>query len=259
MKAIWSGSISFGLINIPVKLYSARNQNRIELDMLDENDHARIRYQRINEDTGEEVEWENIVKGYLRDDEYVILEDEDFEQAEAEKSNNLKITEFVDEDEIPGIYFEKPYYLEPEKGSKRSYALLVKALNESGKSGIVTYVLRQRENLAIIKPSDNVLVLNQIRFEEDIRGTEELELPKKTDIDNEEIDMAVSLIEQYEKDFDISNYHDTYANDLLDIIEAKAEGKKPAKKKKLKKKKATKSKNLMSKLKKSLKESKKAS
>ncbi len=254
MKAIWSGSISFGLINIPVKLYSARNKNRIDLDMLDSEDYANIRYKRVNEDTGEEVEWEDIVKGYLLDDEYVVLEDEDFEQAEADKSNNLKINEFVDEQEIPTIYFEKPYYLEPAKGSKRSYALLIKALKKAKKVGIVSYVLRQRENLAIIKPLDDVLVLNQIRFEEDIRSTEELELPKKVDIDDEEIEMAVSLIEQYEKDFDISNYHDNYANDLLEIIEAKADGKKPTKTKKSKKKKATKSKDLMSQLKKSLKE-----
>lgn len=256
MKAIWSGSISFGLINIPVKIYSAAERNRIDLDMLDENDYSRIRYQRVNESTGEKVEWENIVKGYLPDDkdEYVVLDDEDFEKAESEKTNNIKITEFVDEKEIPTIFFEKPYYLEPESSSKRSYALLVKALNESGKVGVLTFVLRQREHLGIIKPKDDVLILNQIRFEADIRNTDELEVPEDDDIDDEEIEIATDLIEKYEKEFDISDYRDDYTKDLMEIIEAKADGKQPKKKKKTKEKEATKSDDLMKKLKQSLKE-----
>ncbi len=255
MKAIWSGSISFGLINIPVKLYSAREQKRIDLDMLDQDDYSRIRYKRVNENTGDEVEWDDIVKGYKMDGDYIVIEKEDFEKAKADRSNNIKVNEFVDEKEIPDIYFEKPYYLEPEKSSKRSYALLVKALKESGKVGVLTFVLRKREHLAIIKPKGDVLVLNQLRFEEDIRSDEELEVTvDEDDIDDEEIKIAVDLISKYEKEFDISDYHDTYTNELLEIIEAKAEGKEVKKPKKAEKKEATESKDLMSKLKQSLKE-----
>ncbi len=255
MKAIWTGSISFGLINIPVKLYSARERNRIDLDMLDKDDYSRIRYKRVNENTDEEVEWEDIVKGYEIDGEYVVLDKEDFENAKTDRSNNIKIKEFVDEKEIPDIYFEKPYYLEPEKNSKRSYALLVKAMKDAGKVGVLTFVLRKREHLAIIKPKDDVLILNQLRFKEEIRSTEELDLTvEDDDIDEEEIEIAVDLISKYEKEFDISDYHDTYTNKLLEIIEAKSEGKELKKAKEPKEKKATESKDLMSKLKQSLKE-----
>lgn len=255
MKAIWSGSISFGLINMPVKLYSAREQNRVDLDMLDEDDYARIRYKRVNENSGEEVDWDNIVKGHQVDGKYVVLEDEDFERAKSGRSDNIKIEEFVDEKEIPDIYFDKPYYLEPDKGAKRSYALLVKALEESGKVGVLTFVLRNREHLAIIKAKDDVLVLNQLRFKEDIRDTEELDVSvDKDEIDDEEVEIAVDLIGKYEKDFDIADYQDSYTNELLEIIEAKAEGKELKKAKKSEQKDATESKDLMSKLKQSLKE-----
>ncbi len=255
MKAIWTGSISFGLINIPVKLYSARESNRVDLDMLDSDDYSRIRYKRVNENTGEEVDWGDIVKGHQVDGKYVVLEDEDFERAKSGRSENIKIDEFVDEKEIPDIYFDKPYYLEPDKGAKRSYALLVKALKESGKVGVLKFVLRKREHLAIIKPKDDVLVLNQLRFQEEIRSSEELDVTVNEDeIDAEEVDIAVDLIGKYEKDFDISDYHDTYTNELLEIIESKAEGKELKKAKEPEQKEATESKDLMNKLKQSLKE-----
>src|SRR5699024_398013 len=205
MKAIWSGSISFGLINIPVKLYSARERKRIDLDMLDKHDYARIRYKRVNENTGKEVNWDNIIKGYKIDGEYVILNDEDFDKAEKGRSNNIKIDEFVDEKEIPDIYFEKPYYLEPDKSSQRSYALLIKAMKEAGKARVLKFVLRNREHLDIIKTKDDVIVLKQLRFENEIRSTEELNISfEDDDIDDEEIDIDISLIEKYEKEFDIA-------------------------------------------------------
>lgn len=255
MKAMWSGSISFGLINIPVKLYSAREQNRIDLDMLDSDDYSRIRYKRVNENTGEEVDWDDIVKGYKTNGSYVVLDDEDFERAKAGRSNNIKIDEFVDEEEIPDIYFSKPYYLEPDQGSERSYVLLLRAMKESGKAGVFTFVLRKRDHLAIIKPQDDVIVLDQLRFEEDIRNPEELDVSvEEDDIDEEEIDIAVDLIDKYEKEFDISDYHDTYTNELLEIIEAKKEGKELKEPAEAEQQEATESKELMSKLKESLKE-----
>src|SRR5699024_7131961 len=229
--------------------------NRIDLDMLDEDDYSRIRYKRVNENTGEEIDWDDIVKGYELDGEYVVLEDEDFEKAKTGRSENIKIDEFVDEGEIPDIYFDKPYYLEPDKGAKRSYALLVKALKESGKVGVLTFVLRKREHLAIIKPLNDVIVLNQLRFEEDIRSTKELDVTVEVDdIDDEEVEIAVDVIGKYEKEFDIYDDNDSYTNDLLEIIEAKAEGEELKTAEKSEQKEATQSKDLMNKLKQSLKE-----
>src|ERR1044071_3355667 len=128
MKAIWTGSIGFGLVNIPIKLYSAVESSTLDLDMLDKKDHANIRFKRVNENTGKEVAWENIVKGYKLDDRYVVLTDEDFQKASPEKSKIIEIKEFVVETEIDGIYYETPYYLEPEKNGAKAYLLLRDAL-----------------------------------------------------------------------------------------------------------------------------------
>src|SRR5690606_28523672 len=255
MKSIWNGSVGFGLVNIPVKLYSASEERRLNLDMLDKSDLGRIRYKRVNENTGKEVAWGDIVKGYLMDDEYIIITDEDFDKASVKKSKVVEIAEFVDEDSIANMLFKKPYYLEPEKGGARSYALLRDALKKTKKVGIATFVLRQKENLAIISAQDDVLVLHVIRFIDEIRKTEELDLPKNTDIKHKELDMAISLIEQYSKEFDLSEYNDVYYDALMKVIEDKAKGKK-TKVKKLEVA-PTKSQDLMAQLKASLEQKKK--
>jgi DNA end-binding protein Ku len=136
MRSIWSGSIGFGLVNIPVKLYSAVQDSRLDLDMLDKKNHARIRFQRVNEDTGKEVPWDQIVKGYLYNDEYVILEDEDFEEASPKKSKIIEIESFVKEEEIDDIYFETPYFIEPDKAGVKAYDLLMKTLQKTKKVGL---------------------------------------------------------------------------------------------------------------------------
>lgn len=224
MRAIWSGAIGFGLVNIPVKLYSAVQGSELELDMLDKKDHANIKYQRVNANTGREVPWENIVKGYKMNDQYIVLTDEDFKKASPEKTKLIEIAEFVNETEIDSMYFETPYYLQPEKFGVKPYALLRDALIKTGKVGLGTHVLRTRENLVLIKPHDDLLILNKIRFQQEIRDPEEIKTPE-TNNKPSELKMAVQLIEQLSGEFDISKYKDTYSQKLLKFIEAKAKGK----------------------------------
>jgi len=231
MRSIWKGAISFGLVNIPVKLYSATQQSNISLDMVDKRDHARIRYIRVNEDTGKEVQWENIGKAYKINDNYIVLEDEDYEKASPEKSKIIEVNQFVDEKEIDTIYFENSYYVEPEKSGVKAYALLREALKKSGKVGVAQFVLRTAATLTVLKPMDNVIVLSKIRFAEEIRSMEELSLPAKTEVKPAELKIALSLIDQYTQEFDISAYKDEYAAALRQVIEAKASGKSPKVKK----------------------------
>lgn len=226
IKSIWSGSIAFGLINIPIKVFSAVKESNIEMDMLDKNDHSNIKFKRVNENTGKEVVYADIVKGYKLDDRYVVLEDSDFEAAEAEKTKTIEIMNFVDEKEIDTIYYEQPYYLEPDKGAIKAYALLRDALQTSGKVGVGSIVLRNREGLCVLKSYKNVIVLNRIRFQEEIRNTTELKLPPLSEMNSKEMDMAVKLVAQLTEKFDIAKYKDNYTAKLLEIIKDKAKGKK---------------------------------
>lgn len=226
MRAIWTGAIGFGLVNIPVKIYSATESSNLNLDMLDKKDHSKIKYQRVNENTGKEVEWGNIVKGYKIANDYVILDEKDFEAASPEKTKTINITDFVKESEISSLYYETPYYLEPDKSGTRPYKLLLEALEKTKKVGIATFVMRNKEALAVLRPEKNVIVLNKIRFEQEIRDPTELTLPKNTEIKPAELKMAISLIDQLTDKFDISKYKDNYNDELLKIIEAKSKGKK---------------------------------
>lgn len=227
MRTIWKGSISFGLINIPVKIYPAVQESSLDLDMLDSKDHSNIKFKRVNENTGKEVAYKDIVKGYKVNGEYVILDDDDFKAADAVKSRTIEILNFVDQKEIDSIYFENPYYLEPEDQAVKAYALLRDSLKASGKVGVTTFVLRNRESLAILKPYEKVIVLNKIRFTQEIRAYEELKLPEVSKTKSKEMEMANKLIDQLTEKFDISKYQDTYTDKLLKIIKSKAKGKKP--------------------------------
>ncbi len=234
MRPIWTGAIGFGLVNIPVKIYSATESSTLDLDMLDSKDHANIKFKRVNENTGKEVQWGNIVKGYkMPNDEYVVLDEKDFQMASAKKTKTIEITDFVNEDEIESIYYETPYYLEPDKSGTRAYALLREALVKTKKVGIATFVMRNKEGLAILRANQKVIILNRIRFEEEIRDPADLNLPGKTAVRSSELKMAVTLIEQLTKKFDISKYEDTYSGELMKLIKAKAKGK-PIKTTKLK-------------------------
>jgi DNA end-binding protein Ku len=225
MRAIWSGAIGFGLVNIPVKLYSAVQGSELDLDMLDKKDHANIKFQRINANTGKVVAWENIVRGYKVDDRYVVLSPDDFEKASPEKNKIIEISEFVEEKEIDSMYYETPYYLQPEKAGAKAYALLRDALEKTGKVGLGSFVLRNRESLVVIKPHEDVLVLNKIRFSQEIRDIDEVKIPAGTN-KPAEMKMAIQLIDQLSSDFDITKYKDTYSDKLLKLIKAKAKGKK---------------------------------
>jgi DNA end-binding protein Ku len=226
MRPIWTGSINFGLINIPVKLFSAVQESALDLDMLDSKDHANIKFLRVNETTGKEVAYENIVKGYKLDSGYVILEAEDFESADAVKTKMIEIINFVDEREIDSLYYEQPYYLEPQKSAMKAYALLRDALQSSSKVGVTTFVLRNKEALAILKPYNDVIILNRIRFAQEIRETSELNLPPFSSAKSKEMDMANKLVEQLTEKFNIEKYKDTYTAKLLKRIKEKAKGKK---------------------------------
>ncbi|HNP21705.1 MAG TPA: Ku protein [Panacibacter sp.] len=227
MKSIWTGAIGFGLVNIPIKMYSAVQADELDLDMLDKKDHANIKFKRVNEHTGKEVAWDNIVKGYKVDERYVVLTDEDFEKASPEKSKIIEIEAFVDESAIDSIYYETPYYLEPQKSSAKAYSLLRDALKKTGKAGLGLFVMRTKESLCIIKPLDEVLVVNRIRFLDEIRSFDDLNLPAAS-AKPAEIKMAIELINQLTTDFDISKYKNTYTEALLKLIKAKARGKKVA-------------------------------
>jgi len=226
MRSIWTGSITFGLINIPIKLFSAIKESHLEMNMLDKKDYSNIKFKRVNENTGKEVAYDDIVKGYKLNNQYIVLEDSDFEAAEAEKNKAVEIMNFVDEKEIDPIYYEQPYYLEPDKGASKAYALLRDALQTSGKVGVGTIVLRNKESLVILKSYKNVIVLNRIRFQEEIRNTTQLQLPPLSETNTKEMDMAIKLVDQLTEKFNIANYKDNYTAKLLEIIKDKAKGKK---------------------------------
>jgi DNA end-binding protein Ku len=238
MRSIWKGSIGFGLVNIPVKLYSGVQNSNLDLDMLDARDHSKIKFQRINEDTRKEVPYDKIVKGYFLNDKYVILDEHDFEEAAPEKNKVIELENFVDIQDINPIYYETSYYTEPEKQGAKAYALLLKALEKSKKAGVGRFVLRSTENLCVIHPLDGVIVITKIRFQQEIRTMEEIKKVDDKAISKKEMDVGLALIKQYSSDFDITAFKDTYADELLKIIKAKAKGK-HAVIKKLKPQKAT--------------------
>jgi DNA end-binding protein Ku len=226
MRSIWKGAIGFGLVNIPVRIFSATQESSPDLDMLDKKDFSRIRFKRVNENTGKEVEWDNIVKGYDYDGKYVVLSDEDFEKASPEKTRIIEIKEFVKEDQIESIYFETPYFLEPEKSGNKAYVLLRETLEQTGKVGLGSFVLRNRENLCLVKPMGNVLMLNKIRFAQEIRNVNELNIPQSATVSNAELKMAITLVNQLTTKFNIAKYKDNYSDELMKLIKAKASGKK---------------------------------
>ncbi|WP_136515168.1 non-homologous end joining protein Ku [Geomonas edaphica] len=228
MRAMWSGSISFGLVNIPVKLYSGSQSNSLDLDMLRKSDLCPIKYLRVCKFDNKEVPYEEIVKGYeYSDGEYIVLTDKDFENASLEKTHLIDIVDFIEEKEIDTRYFEKPYYLEPDKSGPKAYALLREALNRSGKVGVAYYVLRNRGSLGIVRPLGDLLVLNQIRYAAEVRDAAELKLPGNEHVKEQEVALALTLIDQLTVKFDPEKYKDQYIDDLKRMIEEKAQGRQP--------------------------------
>jgi DNA end-binding protein Ku len=231
MRSIWTGSIGFGLVSIPVKLYSAVQETRLDLDMLDSRDHSHIKFQRVNENTKKEVPYDKIVKAYKYDDDYVVVEEADFEAAAPEKTKVIEIENFVDIAAVNPMYYETSYYTAPATKKNKAYALLLSALKKSGKAGLARFVLRSTESLCVVHPVENALVVTRIRFAQQIREQEDLELDEKVDVSDKELKMGLALIDQYTEPMDLAKYKDEYHNELLKIIEQKAKGKRPTIKK----------------------------
>lgn len=226
MKAVWRGSIGFGLVNIPVNLYPASRERALNFDYLRKSDFCPIGYVKVCKRTGEEVPYHSIVRGYeYQKGEYAILEEADFKRASVKKTELIEIMDFVDEKEIDSKYFIRPYYVEPEKSASKAYVLLRKALEKSGKVAVAKFVMRAREYLAVIKPEDKALVLVEMRFHSEIAPDIELNIPKDATVDAKELDIALKLVEELSLPFDPKIYKDTYTDELKKIIRMKAKGK----------------------------------
>jgi DNA end-binding protein Ku len=228
-RAIWSGSISFGLLNVPVKLYSAVARRGISLREIRESDGARIRHRRVAEGTDEEVPYENIVKAFeVTPDRYVPLSKDELASLDPKKSRSIEVQDFVDLGEIDPIYFDSPYYLGPAEGAEKAYSLLARAMEGSGKVAIARFVFRNKEHLAAIRPADGVLTLTTMRFADEVVPPSDLEdvLPaEQPKVAKREVEMAERLIDSLTRSFDPSAYRDEHREELLAMIERKAEGK----------------------------------
>lgn len=228
MRSIWSGAVSFGLINVPVKLYSATEEHAISFDLLHKKDHSPIRYARICKADGKEVPYAEIVKGYeYEKGEYVVVEEEIFKQIDRKKTSTIEIVHFAKKEEIDSIYYERPYYLEPAKGADKSFALLRTVMAQSGKVGIVKYVFRNKEHIGVIKPHLKGIILDQMRYLSEIRDMESLKLPEDDLVTKKEIEMAIKLVEQLTEKFRPEMYKDEYTEELKQAIEEKLKGGKP--------------------------------
>jgi len=228
-RAIWSGTISFGLLNVPVKLYSAVARRGISLREIRESDGARIRHRRVAEGTDEEVPYDGIVKAFeITPDRYVPLSKDEMAALAPEKTRAIEVQDFVDLDQIDPIYFDSPYYLGPAEGAEKAYSLLAQAMEESGKVAIARFVFRNKEHLAALRPSDGVLTLTTMRFADEVVPPSDLDdvLPSsKPKVGKQEVEMAEQLIDSLTRDFDPDAYRDEYREQLLALIERKAEGK----------------------------------
>lgn len=224
-RPIWKGSIDFGLVNIPVNLYSAQTSSPLDFDLLDKRDFSRIRYRRVNEKTGREVPWDQIVKGYeYEKGEYVALTDKDFAEANVDATQSIEIMDFVDAAGISPLHYETPYYLEPLKNGRRAYALLREVMKRTGKVGIARVVIRTRQRLAALISQDSLLVLNILRYAHELRRASGLDVPQadaKGAVSSREIKMAEQLVENMIGDWQPEKYRDEYHDDLLRLIEKK--------------------------------------
>ena len=223
-RAIWKGSISFGLVNIPIALYPATRREELKFRLLRKGDLSPVNYKRVAEKDGKEVSWDQIVKGYEYDKgKYVVLKDEDFQRVDVEATQTVDIQDFVELDEIDPIFFYKPYYLEPQKGGDKAYALLRDALKDSKKVGVAKVVIKTREYLAGVKPEDGALVLELMHFADELADTSKLHIPKKVEVGKREMNMATALIGSMTTKWNPEKYHDDYREALMEVIEEKVE------------------------------------
>jgi DNA end-binding protein Ku len=228
-RAIWSGAISFGLVSVPVKLYSATEQKDVAFNQFQRETGRRIRYKRVAEETGREVDYEDIDKGYeVSKGEFVMVTPEELESVELGRSRTIEIREFVDLEAIDPIHYEKTYYLAPEKdaGAERPYTLLHRAMEESGRVAIASFVMRTKQYLAAVRPKDGILVLETMFFPDEIRSVDEIdELPVRARVEERQLRVARQLIDSLAEEWDPSRYHDEYRERVLKLIRDKAKGK----------------------------------
>src|SRR5215467_10022931 len=224
MRAIWKGSISFSLVNIPISLYPATKREELNFRLLRGSDLSPINYKRVAEADGKEVPWDEIIKGYeYEKGRFVVLKDEDFRRADIEATQSVDIMEFVPLQEIDPIFFDRPYYLEPEKKGIKAYALLREALKRSGQVGIAKVVIKTRQHLAAVKPEKNALLLELMHFSEELIEAGTLQIPANASVSPQELKMANELINKMAGKWDPSKYSDEYKNALLELIHKKAE------------------------------------
>ncbi len=225
-RSLWKGAISFGLVHIPVEMYTAVREQSLDLTMLDRRDFSPVGFKRYNKNNDKEVGWDDIVKGYeYSDGEYVVLSEEDLRRANVEATQTIDILAFVDAADVPLLYYEQPYYLAPGKGGDKVYALLRETLKKAGKIGIATVVIRVKQHLAALVCVDDTIVLNTLRFSDEIRPTEDLKIPaaseKSAAISDKELKMAMALVEGMSEPWKPEQYHDTFREDVMKLVEEK--------------------------------------
>lgn len=223
-RALWKGAISFGLVHVPVQLYSAEKRDALQFDLLDKRDMQPVGYQRFNKQSGKPVPWEQIVKGYeYEKDKYVVLTDADFRAANVEATQTIDILSFVGVEEIPVLFFDTPYYLSPARGGSKGYRLLLETLAQANKAAIAQVVIRTRQRLAAVMPQDDLLVLCTLRYGYEIRPRDEIEVPedRKSAVSKKEVEMALQLVEEMSEPFAPKKYKDTYRDDLMARVKKK--------------------------------------
>jgi DNA end-binding protein Ku len=226
-RAIWSGAISFGLVNIPVKLYSAVSRKNVRFHQLDGNDKTRIQQKRVNPNTGKEVAYEDLVKGYeISPETYVVIEPEELDALAPEKTRTIDIEDFVELEQIDPIFFDHPYYLAPDTGAGKAYSLLLKAMGETGKVAIARVVIRSKEQLVAIRPVGDILAMETMLFGDEVVPTDKFDdLPDSAEkTTKREVEMARQLVDSLTGEFDPDKYRDEYRDRVLDLIERKAQG-----------------------------------
>jgi DNA end-binding protein Ku len=253
MRPLWKGSISFGLVNIPIKMYTASHEHEIKFVMLHKKDLSQVRYARICKEEEKEIPWEEIVKGYeYSPGEFIVINEADFDKINLKKSQSIEIIHFIHQSEIDTIYYAKPYFLEPDKNADKAYRLLLEAMQKSKKVGIAKFVLHHREHLAVIKPYEDAIILNELRYDAELSKIKEIDVPKEGKAAPQELAIAMKLIDHLTVPFKAKEYVDTYAEEAMEMINQKAKGKKVHPKGQ--EKKPSKVQNIMSLLKASLEE-----
>lgn len=225
MRSMWKGSLSFGLVNIPVQMYTASVEKPLSFTLLHKKDLSKIRYARICTAEDKEVPWSEIVKGYEQESgQFVVMEDKDFAKASLKKTQTIDIVGFVDPSEIDTIFYSKPYFLEPQKNADNAYRLLREALKKSDRVGLARYILRNREHLAIVRAHDNILILNELRYEDELVKPEHLKIPANQKVNTKELEVAVKLIDHLAMDFNPRSFKDSYAEDIRRVLKQKGKG-----------------------------------